>query len=55
MELENIILIKVSKAQQTKNHTFFLICSNVAYRANAAMLLDLSHMTRGEHIQEVWG
>jgi hypothetical protein len=22
--------------------------------ANAAMLLDLGHMTRGEHIREVW-
>jgi hypothetical protein len=25
------------------------------YRANTAMLLDLGHMTRGEHIWEVWG
>jgi hypothetical protein len=24
-------------------------------RANAAMLLDLGHTLRGEHIQEVWG
>jgi hypothetical protein len=24
-------------------------------RANAAMLLDLGHVTRGEHIQKVWG
>jgi hypothetical protein len=24
-------------------------------RANAAMRLDLGHMTRGEHIWEVWG
>jgi hypothetical protein len=24
-------------------------------RANTAMLLDLGHMTRGEHIWEVWG
>jgi hypothetical protein len=26
MELENIILSKVSQAQKTKNHTFSLIC-----------------------------
>jgi hypothetical protein len=26
MELENIILREVSQAQNTKNHTFFLIC-----------------------------
>jgi hypothetical protein len=26
MELENIILSKVSQAQKAKNHTFFLIC-----------------------------
>jgi hypothetical protein len=24
-------------------------------RANAAMWLDLHHMTRGEHIRKVWG
>jgi hypothetical protein len=23
-------------------------------RVNAAMWLDLDHMTRGEHIQEIW-
>jgi hypothetical protein len=26
MELENIILSKISQAQKTKNHMFFLIC-----------------------------
>jgi hypothetical protein len=26
MDLENIILSKVSEAQKTKNHMFFLIC-----------------------------
>jgi hypothetical protein len=55
MELENIILSEVSQAQKTKNH----ICSpsyvDFRSRANAAMFLDMSHMTRGEHIQEVWG
>jgi hypothetical protein len=25
------------------------------FRANAAMWLDLGHILRGEHIQEVWG
>jgi hypothetical protein len=29
MELENIILSKVSQAQKTKNRMFSLICSNV--------------------------
>jgi hypothetical protein len=24
-------------------------------RANTAMLLDLGHMIRGEHIREIWG
>jgi hypothetical protein len=24
-------------------------------KENTAMLLDLSHMTRGEHIREIWG
>jgi hypothetical protein len=53
MELENIILSKVSQAQKTK-----IICSpsyvDFRSRANAAMWLDLDHMTRGEHIREVW-
>jgi hypothetical protein len=45
MELENIILSKVSQAQKTK-----IICSpsygDFISRANAAMWLDLDHMTR---------
>jgi hypothetical protein len=53
MELENIILSKVSQAQKTKN------CSpsyaNFRSGANAAMLLDLGYMLRGEYIREVWG
>jgi hypothetical protein len=53
MELENIILSEVSQAQKTKNHMFSLMCG-LRYRANAAMLLDLGHMLRGEHIREVW-
>jgi hypothetical protein len=51
MELENIILSEVSQAQKTKNHMFSIIC-NFRSKANTAMLLYLSHMTRGEHIQE---
>jgi hypothetical protein len=52
MELENIILSEVSQAQKTK-----IICS-LAYadfrsRANAPMWLDLGHMLRGQHIQEI--
>jgi hypothetical protein len=53
MELENIILREISQAQKTKS-----ICSpsyvDFRCRANAAMWLDLDHMTRGEHIQEIW-
>jgi hypothetical protein len=54
MELENIILSEVSQAQKTK-----IVCfpSYVDFRsrANTAMWLDLGHMTRVEHIWEVWG
>jgi hypothetical protein len=47
MELENIILSKISQAQKTQNRMFF------RSRANAATWLDLDHMTRGEHIREI--
>jgi hypothetical protein len=51
-ELENIILSDVSQAQKTKN-----ICSpsyaDFRSRANAAMWLNLDHMTKGEHIREI--
>jgi hypothetical protein len=54
-ELENIILSKVSQSKKTKkNH---IICSpsyvDFRSRANAAMLLDLGHTLRGEHIGDV--
>jgi hypothetical protein len=52
MELKNIILSEVSQAQKTKNHMFSLIC-RLTFWANAAMWLDLDHMTRGEHIREI--
>jgi hypothetical protein len=52
MELENIILSEVSQAQKTKNRMFTLMCG-LRSRANTAMWLDLSHTTRGEHIQEI--
>jgi hypothetical protein len=46
MELENIILSKVSQAQKT-----IIICSpsyvDFRSRANIAMLLDIGHMARG--------
>jgi hypothetical protein len=52
MEMENIILSEVSQAQKTK-----IICSpsyaDFRSRANAAMLLDLGHMARREHIREI--
>jgi hypothetical protein len=54
MELENIILSKVSKTQKTKNGMCSLIC-RLRSRENAVMLLDLGHTIRGEHIWEVWG
>jgi hypothetical protein len=54
MELENIILSKVSRLRRSK-----IVCSpsyaDFRSRANAVMLLDLGHMLRGEHIQEEWG
>jgi hypothetical protein len=52
MELENIILSEVSQAQKTK-----IMCSpsyaDFRSRENAAMWLDLDHMTRGEHMREI--
>jgi hypothetical protein len=51
MELENIILSEVRQAQKTKNCMFSVFTS----RANIAMLLNLGHMTRREHIREIWG
>jgi hypothetical protein len=54
MELENIILSKVSQARRPK-----IVCSlsYVDFRssANTPMLLELGHMLRGEHIWEIWG
>jgi hypothetical protein len=54
MELENIILSKVARLRRPK-----IICSpsytDFRSRANTAMLLDLGHMLRGEHLWEVWG
>jgi hypothetical protein len=54
MELENVILNEVIRLRRPK-----IVCSpsyaNFRSRANAAMLLDLDHTTRGEHIWEVCG
>jgi hypothetical protein len=54
MELENIILSKVSQVRRPK-----IICSpsyvDFRSRANEAMVLDLVHMRREEHIGEGWG
>jgi hypothetical protein len=51
VELENIILSKVSQAQKAKNSCF---PSYADYRpkTNAVMLLDMGHTLRGEHAQE---
>jgi hypothetical protein len=54
MELENIILSEVARLRRPK-----ILCpaSYVDFRsrANAAVLLDLGHTLRGEHIREEWG
>jgi hypothetical protein len=51
MKLE-IIMSEVSQAQKTKYHMFSLIC-RLRSRANAAMRLNLDHMTSREHIWEI--
>jgi hypothetical protein len=52
MELENIILSKVSQVRRPK-----IACSpsyaDFRSRANAAMWLDLDHKTRGKHTREI--
>jgi hypothetical protein len=53
LELENIILVEVSQAQKTKNHICSPSYAELRSRTNAAMWLDLDHMTRGKHIQEI--
>jgi hypothetical protein len=54
MELENIILSKVSQAQKARNS---MSPSFADYRSktNAVILLDLGHTQRGEHAQEKQG
>jgi hypothetical protein len=54
MEMENIILSKVSQAQNVKNHIFSLIC-NYRPKINAVILLDMGHMLRGQCTQEELG
>jgi hypothetical protein len=51
VELENIILSKVSQAQKAKNHMF---SPYVDYRpkTNAIILLDMGHTLRGECARE---
>jgi hypothetical protein len=48
---KNEILSFADKQMELEN----IILSEVRSRANAAMRLDLDHMTRGEHIWEEWG
>jgi hypothetical protein len=52
MELDNIILSDVSQAQKTKN-PMFSSYADFRSRVNAAVWLDLDHMTRGEHMGEM--
>jgi hypothetical protein len=51
MEMENIILSKVSQAQKAKNRMFSLIC-DFRPKTDAVRLLDMGHTLRGEHAQE---
>jgi hypothetical protein len=51
MELENIILSRVSQAQKAKNCMFSLIC-NYRPKTNAPILLDMDHTLRGECARE---
>jgi hypothetical protein len=55
MELENIILSKVSQAQKTTKIIYSPSYVDFRSRAKAVMLLDLGHMLRGEHIREERG
>jgi hypothetical protein len=50
LELENIILCKVSQAQKTKNCMFSLICFRS--KTNSIILLAMGHMLRGEYARE---
>jgi hypothetical protein len=51
MELENIILSKVSPAQKAKDHMFSFIFG-LRHKTNALILLDMGYTLRGECIQE---
>jgi hypothetical protein len=48
VELENIILSKVSRAQKAKNHMF----SPYRPKTITVILVDMGHMLRGECIHE---
>jgi hypothetical protein len=52
MGLENIILSMLARIRRSK-----IVCSPsyvlFRSRANTAILLDLGHMARGEHIREI--
>jgi hypothetical protein len=50
VDLENVILSKVSQAQKAKNHKFPLICR--LPKTNAVILLDMGHTLREEHARE---
>jgi hypothetical protein len=49
MELENIILSKVSQDQKAKNLMFSLIRGPTT---NAVILLDMGHTLKGEHTRK---
>jgi hypothetical protein len=51
VELENIILSKVSQAQKAKN-ACFPSCMDYRPKTNAVILLDMDHTLRGDCTRE---
>jgi hypothetical protein len=51
MEVENIILSKVSQAQKARNHMFSLICG-LQTQNKCSNLLEMGHTPSGEHSRE---
>jgi hypothetical protein len=49
MELENIILNKVSQVQKSKTHMFSM---DFRSKITALIFLDMGHTLRGESVQE---
>jgi hypothetical protein len=52
MELENIILSEVSRAQNAKNRIFSPSYEDYRSKTNAVIILDMGHTLRRESTQE---